>query len=78
MSILIARLSFLSHYQSIHCTLECPYCMVDPVAKKELSLDSGDMEFPPGYSQSRKTLETKNLNLNQARGDANQRCLVIL
>ncbi len=28
-----------------HCTLNCPYCIVEPVAKMEASLDWGDMEF---------------------------------
>ncbi|EFK05559.1 conserved hypothetical protein [delta proteobacterium NaphS2] len=28
-----------------HCTLQCPYCIVHPVAKKQPSLDSNDMTF---------------------------------
>ena len=28
-----------------HCTLECHYCIIDPVAKMEQSLDSSDMSF---------------------------------
>ncbi len=28
-----------------HCTLECPYCIIDPVAKMEPSLDLSDMAF---------------------------------
>ena len=28
-----------------HCTLECPYCIIDPVAKMEQSLDSNDIDF---------------------------------
>jgi hypothetical protein len=28
-----------------HCTLQCPYCIVHPVAKNEPSLDSSDMAF---------------------------------
>jgi len=28
-----------------HCTLQCPYCIVHPVAKRQPSLDSDDMAF---------------------------------
>ncbi len=28
-----------------HCTLDCPYCIIDPIAKREQSLNYGDMEF---------------------------------
>jgi len=28
-----------------HCTLDCPYCIIDPIAKREPSLNYGDMEF---------------------------------
>ena len=28
-----------------HCTLECPYCIIDPVAKMEQSLSLNDMAF---------------------------------
>jgi MoaA/NifB/PqqE/SkfB family radical SAM enzyme len=28
-----------------HCTLDCPYCIIDPIAKREPSLDYGDIAF---------------------------------
>lgn len=28
-----------------HCTLDCPYCIIDPIAKHELSLNCGDIDF---------------------------------
>lgn len=28
-----------------HCTLDCPYCIIDPIAKREPSLNYGDIEF---------------------------------
>jgi len=28
-----------------HCTLDCPYCIIDPIAKHELSLNYGDIDF---------------------------------
>jgi MoaA/NifB/PqqE/SkfB family radical SAM enzyme len=28
-----------------HCTLDCPYCIIDPIAKHELSLEYGDIDF---------------------------------
>ena len=28
-----------------HCTLECPYCIIDPVAKMEPSLNLNDMDY---------------------------------
>lgn len=34
---------FLS--SSGHCTLDCPYCIVDPIAKKEKSLDYDDVKY---------------------------------
>jgi len=37
------NLFFMS--SSGHCTLTCPYCIINPVAKNEPSLDRGDFEF---------------------------------
>ena len=28
-----------------HCTLDCPYCIIDPIAKREQSLNYSDIEF---------------------------------
>lgn len=28
-----------------HCTLDCPYCIIEPIAKHEPSLNYGDIEF---------------------------------
>ena len=28
-----------------HCTLDCPYCIIDPIAKHEPSLNYGDIDF---------------------------------
>ena len=28
-----------------HCTLDCLYCIIDPIAKREMSLSYGDIEF---------------------------------
>lgn len=28
-----------------HCTLDCPYCIIEPIAKREQSLNYGDIEF---------------------------------
>lgn len=28
-----------------HCTLDCPYCIINPIAKREQSLNYGDIEF---------------------------------
>lgn len=28
-----------------HCTLDCPYCIINPIAKNEPSLNHGDLEF---------------------------------
>lgn len=28
-----------------HCTLDCPYCIIDPIAKQEPSLDRRDIDF---------------------------------
>jgi MoaA/NifB/PqqE/SkfB family radical SAM enzyme len=28
-----------------HCTLDCPYCIIDPIAKREPSLNCGDIDF---------------------------------
>ena len=36
-----------------HCTLECPYCIIDPIAKKEPSLNSRDMTFLLDYFQKK-------------------------
>lgn len=32
-------------HSSGHCTLDCPYCIVDPIAKGEPSLNKADLEF---------------------------------
>ena len=28
-----------------HCTLDCPYCIIEPIAKREPSLNYGDIDF---------------------------------